>query len=62
MIVDSNGEWVLKVSKMASEIAELKAEITELKRQLELAKSDALVRPCSAPGFNHHQGGGFGHT
>ena len=33
------------------------AEIAELKRQLELAKSDALIRPCAAPGHNYHQGG-----
>ena len=46
-----------EIARMVAENRHLKAEIAELKRQLELAKSDALIRPSAAPGFNYHQGG-----
>ncbi len=56
--IGPGGQLLIDRERRIRRIAELEAENAELRRQLDLAKSDALIeRPMAQPGFNHHQGG-----
>jgi hypothetical protein len=56
--IGPGAHMIAERERMKVRIAELERENAELRRQLELAKSDALIeRPMAQPGYAHHQGG-----
>ena len=56
-MIDERPDRVI-IRRLDIALAKAVEEIVELKRQLELAKSDALIRPEAPLGFSHYQGGG----